>query len=114
MVLVDEVHLPVVKAQPNGIIAARNLRSFQKEFADCAKDKDAEVIQLIAPTGAGKTLCFQNLMRDEKNEIHKTLLIYPTNALIKSQLRRYRQQRKFGCMIYVQITIIHSERILLS
>lgn len=93
MVLVDEVHLPVVKAQPNGIIATRNLRSFQKEFAECAKDKDAEVIQLIAPTGAGKTLCFQNLMRDEKNEIHKTLLIYPTNALIKSQLERFNKDK---------------------
>ena len=72
MVLVDEVHLPVMETQSNGISAIRNLRSFQKEFADCAKEKDTEVIQLIAPTGAGKTLCFENLMRDEKKEIHKT------------------------------------------
>jgi len=93
MVIVDEVHLAVEKKQNNGIIPLRLLRSFQKEFGDCAKDKDVEVIQLIAPTGAGKTLCFENLMRDEKREIHKTLLIYPTNSLIKSQLERFKKSK---------------------
>ena len=60
MVLVDEVHLPVVRDSDE------NLRSFQKEFIDCAKNTNANVIQLIAPTGAGKTLCFEKLMKDEK------------------------------------------------
>ena len=32
-------------------------------------------------------------MRDEKGEIHKTLLIYPTNALIKSQLDRFKSNK---------------------
>lgn len=87
MVLVDEVHLPIVVDDSGKI-----LRSFQKEFADCAKTKNADVIQLIAPTGAGKTLCFEKLMQDEKGERHKTLLIYPTNALIKSQLERFNKE----------------------
>ena len=94
MVLVDEVHLPVEDSQSEGDSTGRKLRSFQKEFADCAKNKNADVIQLIAPTGAGKTLCFENLMRDEMGEIHKTLLIYPTNALIKSQLERFNSSEK--------------------
>jgi CRISPR-associated endonuclease/helicase Cas3 len=87
MVFVDEVHLPVVRDSDE------NLRSFQKEFLDCAKNTNANVIQLNAPTGAGKTLCFEKLMRDEKGEIHKTLLIYPTNALIKSQLDRFKSNK---------------------
>lgn len=89
MVVVDEVHLPVVRD------SNENLRSFQKEFIDCAKNTNANVIQLIAPTGAGKTLCFEKLMKDEKGLIHKTLLIYPTNALIKSQLERFNKDKKF-------------------
>lgn len=89
MVVVDEVHLPVVRDSDE------NLRSFQKEFIDCAKNTNANVIQLIAPTGAGKTLCFEKLMKDEKGVIHKTLLIYPTNALIKSQLERFTKDKKF-------------------
>lgn len=89
MVVVDEVHLPVVSDSDE------NLRSFQKEFIDCAKNTNANVIQLIAPTGAGKTLCFEKLMKDETGVIHKTLLIYPTNALIKSQLERFTKNKKF-------------------
>lgn len=89
MVVVDEVHLPVARDSDE------NLRSFQKEFIDCAKNTNANVIQLIAPTGAGKTLCFEKLMKDETGVIHKTLLIYPTNALIKSQLDRFTKDKKF-------------------
>ena len=89
MVVVDEVHLPVVRDSDE------NLRFFQKEFIDCAKNTNANVIQLIAPTGAGKTLCFEKLMKDENGVIHKTLLIYPTNALIKSQLERFTKDKKF-------------------
>lgn len=89
MVFVEEVHLPVVRDSDE------NLRSFQKEFIDCAKNTNADVIQLIAPTGAGKTLCFEKLMKDEMRVTHKTLLIYPTNALIKSQLERFTKDKKF-------------------
>jgi CRISPR-associated endonuclease/helicase Cas3 len=89
MVVVDEVHLPVIRDSDE------NLRFFQKEFIDCAKNTNANVIQLIAPTGAGKTLCFEKLMKDENGVIHKTLLIYPTNALIKSQLERFTKDKKF-------------------
>ena len=89
MVFVDEVHLPVVRGSDE------HLRSFQKEFLECAKNTNANVIQLNAPTGAGKTLCFEKLMRDKSGEIHKTLLIYPTNALIKSQLERFKKDKRF-------------------
>ena len=59
---------------------------FKRSSSIVQKDTNADVIQLNAPTGAGKTLCFEKYMRDEKEGIHKTLLIYPTNALIQSQM----------------------------
>lgn len=64
------------------------LRLFQKEFIDCVKYNKADVIQLIAPTGAGKTLCFEYLL----HEGNKVLLVYPTNALIQSQMERFKKK----------------------
>ena len=57
MVIVGEVHLPVVD-DTYGLSENGKLRAFQKEFIDSVKDDNADVLQLIAPTGAGKTLCF--------------------------------------------------------
>lgn len=87
MVLVREVHLPVVE-DIYGFVPSGKLRLFQKEFIDCVKKNKADVIQLIAPTGAGKTLCFEYLLR----EGNKVLLIYPTNALIQSQMERFKKR----------------------
>ncbi|NMC35395.1 MAG: type I-D CRISPR-associated helicase Cas3' [Veillonellaceae bacterium] len=71
-----------------GLSKNGRLRAFQKEFIDCIKEDNAEVLQLIAPTGAGKTLCFEYLL----NEGNKVLLLYPTNALIQSQLARFNEK----------------------
>jgi CRISPR-associated endonuclease/helicase Cas3 len=84
MILVDEVHLNVVE-DSYGLSGNGKLRAFQKEFIDCINEDSADIIQLVAPTGAGKTLCFEYLLKMGK----KVLLIYPTNALIKSQKERF-------------------------
>lgn len=87
MVIVGEVHLPVMEDTHN-FTPSGKLRLFQKEFIDCVKYNKADVIQLIAPTGAGKTLCFEYLL----HERNKVLLIYPTNALIQSQMERFKKK----------------------
>ncbi len=87
MVIVGEVHLPTVD-DTYGLSENRKLRAFQKEFIDCAKEDNVDILQLIAPTGAGKTLCFEYLL----NEGHKVLLLYPTNALIQSQMTRFTEK----------------------
>ncbi|MDP3104379.1 MAG: DEAD/DEAH box helicase [Candidatus Methanoperedens sp.] len=87
MVIVGEVHLPVMEDSHN-FTPSGKLRLFQKEFIDCVKKSRADVIQLIAPTGAGKTLCFEYLL----HEGNKVLLIYPTNALIQSQMERFKEK----------------------
>jgi len=84
MVIVGEVYLPVVD-DAHGLSENKKLRFFQKEFIDCINEDNADILQLIAPTGAGKTLCFEYLLKKGQ----KVLLLYPTNALIQSQLARF-------------------------
>lgn len=79
--------MPVVD-DPYGLSKNGRLRAFQKEFIDCIREDNAEILQLIAPTGAGKTLCFEYLL----SEGHKVLLLYPTNALIQSQMARFNEK----------------------
>jgi CRISPR-associated endonuclease/helicase Cas3 len=85
MVVVEGVYLPLVEDTYGLAPEGRKLRAFQKEFIDCVNDEYVDVIQLVAPTGAGKTLCFEYLL----NQKHKVLLLYPTNALIQSQMQRF-------------------------
>lgn len=85
MITINEVYLPIAKGSKGLIEHGKQLRKFQKEFIDCVNEGGADVIQLIAPTGAGKTKCFEYLLRQGC----KVLLLYPTNALIKSQLERF-------------------------
>jgi CRISPR-associated endonuclease/helicase Cas3 len=87
MVIVGEVHLSVVE-DTYGLTPSGKLRVFQERFINCVKKENADVIQLIAPTGAGKTLCFEYLLR----EGNKVLLLYPTNALIQSQMERFKEE----------------------
>lgn len=87
MVIVGEVHLPTVD-DTYGLSENGRLRAFQKGFIDCIKEDNVDILQLIAPTGAGKTLCFEYLL----NEGHKVLLLYPTNALIQSQMARFTEK----------------------
>lgn len=88
MVVVEEVYLPLVEDTYGLAPEGQKLRAFQKEFIDCINDEGVDVIQLVAPTGAGKTLCFEYLL----NQKHKVLLLYPTNALIQSQMQRFNDE----------------------
>jgi len=84
MVTVGEVYLQVTE-DLYGLAPSGHLRVFQERFINCVKKENADVIQLIAPTGAGKTLCFEYLLREGR----KVLLLYPTNTLIQSQMGRF-------------------------
>lgn len=88
MMIVNEVHLPVIEDNYGLARSGRKLRAFQKEFVDSIHRGNADVIQLVAPTGAGKTLCFEYLIKQG----YKVLLLYPTNALIQSQLERFKRE----------------------
>jgi len=87
MLTVGEVYLPVTE-DTYGLTPSGKLRLFQEQFISCVKKENADVIQLIAPTGAGKTLCFEYLLREGS----KVLLLYPTNALIQSQMGRFKEE----------------------
>ena len=58
------------------------IRKFQKKFIDEIDLTD--ILFLCAPTGSGKTLCFEYLCR----KTLPTLLIYPTTALMKTQKKQ--------------------------
>ena len=53
-------------------------RAFQNRVAEWVHEGDSTVAALQAPTGAGKTATFRELI--DTNGI--TLLVYPTNALL--------------------------------
>ena len=58
------------------------IRNFQKEFIDNVDNFD--ILFLSAPTGSGKTLCFEYLCKERP----PVLLIYPTTALMADQERQ--------------------------
>ncbi len=60
----------------------QKIRKFQRDFIENIEKSD--VIFLSAPTGAGKTLCFEYLCK--KNP--PVLLVYPTTALMADQERQ--------------------------
>jgi CRISPR-associated endonuclease/helicase Cas3 len=63
-------------------------RAFQNRVAEWVHEGDEPVAVLRAPTGAGKTATFHKLI--EANDL--TLLVYPTNSLLKQQQRRFDQE----------------------
>lgn len=64
-------------------------RAFQNRTAEWVRDSDAEPVSVLrAPTGAGKTATFHELI-DENN---LTLVIYPTNALLNQQAERFERE----------------------
>jgi len=63
-------------------------RAFQNRVAEWVHDGNESVAVLQAPTGAGKTATFHELI--DANDI--TLLVYPTNALLKQQADRFEQR----------------------
>lgn len=85
MTTVDEVYIPL---GPDGKDGSQRSRQFQQDFIECIQEGNADVIHLVAPTGAGKTSCFEYLLKEEE----KVLLLYPTNALIASQMERFRKK----------------------
>jgi len=62
-------------------------RAFQNRVAEWAHDDAEPVGVLRAPTGAGKTATFYEVI--EENDL--TLVVYPTNALLDQQLERFRE-----------------------
>lgn len=62
-------------------------RTFQNRVAEWVHEGDEPVAVLRAPTGAGKTATFHELI--DANDL--TLLVYPTNALLKQQQRRFEE-----------------------
>lgn len=63
-------------------------RAFQNRVAEWAHDDGEPVAVLRAPTGAGKTATFHEVI--EENNL--TLIVYPTNALLNQQLERFREE----------------------
>jgi CRISPR-associated endonuclease/helicase Cas3 len=63
-------------------------RAFQNRTAEWVRDPDSEPVGVLrAPTGAGKTATFHELI----DENHLTLVIYPTNALLNQQAQRFEE-----------------------
>lgn len=63
-------------------------RSFQNRVAEWAHDDATEPVAVLqAPTGAGKTATFYEVIKE--NDL--TLVVYPTNALLNQQLERFRE-----------------------
>lgn len=60
-------------------------RSFQNRVIEWVREGTASVAVLRAPTGAGKTATFHELI-DTRD---MTLLVYPTNALLRQQRARF-------------------------
>lgn len=62
-------------------------RSFQNRVVEWIRDGEEPVTALRAPTGAGKTATFFELI--ESRDV--TLLVYPTNALLRQQRERFKE-----------------------
>lgn len=60
-------------------------RAFQNRVVEWVREGEAPVAALRAPTGAGKTATFHELI-DSRD---MTLLVYPTNALLRQQRARF-------------------------
>lgn len=58
-------------------------RSFQDDVLRWLHEGEEQVAVVNSPTGSGKTAAFSELCRQQR----KTLLIYPTNALLRQQKR---------------------------
>lgn len=60
-------------------------RAFQNRVVEWVHDGETPVAALRAPTGAGKTVTFHELIETQQ----LTLLVYPTNALLRQQRDRF-------------------------
>ena len=65
-----------------------HVRAFQNRVGQWVHEGDEPVALLRAPTGAGKTATFHELI--DANDL--TLLVYPTNALLQQQQSRFEKE----------------------
>lgn len=65
-----------------------HVRAFQNRVGEWVHEGDEPVAVLRAPTGAGKTATFHELIGAN----NLTLLVYPTNALLQQQQQRFSDQ----------------------
>lgn len=63
-------------------------RAFQNRVAEWVHEGDEAVAALRAPTGGGKTATFHELIESRP----LTLLVYPTNALLRQQRTRFEEE----------------------
>lgn len=63
-------------------------RAFQNRVAEWVYEDDETVAVLRAPTGGGKTATFHELIENRS----LTLLVYPTNALLRQQRTRFEEE----------------------
>lgn len=64
-------------------------RAFQNRTAEWAHDPNSKSVGVLrAPTGAGKTATFHEVIKENG----LTLVVYPTNALLNQQARRFNQE----------------------
>lgn len=63
-------------------------RAFQNRVVEWIQEGEEPVSVVRAPTGAGKTATFHELIRSQD----MTLLVYPTNALLRQQRERFEEE----------------------
>lgn len=69
-------------------------RAFQNRVVEWIRDGDEPVAVLRAPTGAGKTATFHELIETR----NVPLLVYPTNALLRQQRTRFEDDYDVGLL----------------
>jgi CRISPR-associated endonuclease/helicase Cas3 len=92
---VEESYLE--KVEPEHDFAYSTARKFQSDFLDWIHEGSEQFCLMKAPTGAGKTAAFTELCKESS----KSLLIYPTNALLKQQAERFENHEKYDFNVKV-------------
>jgi CRISPR-associated endonuclease/helicase Cas3 len=62
------------------------LRQFQRDTIEWFRNGEGNICAVTAPTGAGKSAIFAEIAQADSS--HRTLLVYPTNALIRQQIEK--------------------------
>lgn len=85
------------RVEPEHDFAYSTARKFQGDFLDWIHEGSEQFCLMKAPTGAGKTAAFTELCKESS----KSLLIYPTNALLKQQAERFEDHEKYDFNVKV-------------
>lgn len=81
MVKIASASVPTTPYDTN--LAYTELRVFQKQVLEWYTEKNGSVCAVTAPTGSGKSAVFSAIAQSPQS--HRTLLVYPTNALLTQQ-----------------------------